>query len=142
MEMVKSESPGSRGSAILEGMERSLCCKGKSQATVEKYMRDASHYLEYARVKYGSEEQAFRQSVLEEYRGHLLESYKITSVNSMIAGINCLMKTAGHAELRLESCKMQRKAFRDDDCSLSKEDYHELVSAAEAEGNERLSLII
>lgn len=142
MEREKKEEPVLCVGVILEEMECRLCCEGKSKASIRKYISDAGQYLEYVCDRYGSEEYAFDRGVLEEYRKHMLAGYRITSVNSKIAGINQLMKSAGHAELKLGTCKVQKRAFRGEELSLSKEDYHKLISEAEAEGNERLSMII
>ena len=131
-----------RRSEVLGELEKALWSKGKSQATIRKYVRDAGKYLSYVQNKYGSEDCAYDRIILEEYRDHLLSVYKVTSVNSMIAGINYLLKIRGKEDLKLEACKVQRPAFREDIYHLTKEDYCALASRAEMEGNIRLSLLI
>ena len=142
MENNTGVEAGARSSEVLGDLEEILCKEGKSKATVKKYVGDAGRYLQYVRDKYGSEAQAFDQCVLEEYRSHMLSVYKVSSVNSKIVSINCMLKVKGREDLRLSPCRMQRAAFRDEGCHLSKDDYRELISEAESEGNERLSLII
>lgn len=56
----------------------------KSKATVEKYLRDARHFLAFA------EDREVTKALTMEYKSQLQEEYAAASANSMIASLKFL----------------------------------------------------
>lgn len=123
-------------------MRAHLLAEGKSDATIGKYLRDTGYFLRFAEEMTGSVSGCNDWDVIQRYREHLASKYELSSCNSMIAGANCYLRLSGNSDLKIRSFKVQREVFRSDGLELTKEEYHRLLSAAKAEGNERLYLII
>ena len=111
----------------------------KSRNTVEKYLRDARQFYAYME-EHGTWED-WKRDVLR-YKEWLLERYKITSVNSMLAALNVFMRYKGHEECRVRYCRVQRSFFRPAEQELSREEYLHLVREAETEGKSHISRIL
>ena len=62
-----------------------------------------------------------------------------SSINSMLASVNCLLDFLVFRELRVKTVKMQRNIFRPEEKEL---EYIRLVNAAHRKGSERLCLIL
>ena len=108
----------------------------KSSNTVEKYMRDARHFLEYLGGETISPEAALR------YKEYLKEHYKISSVNSMVIAMNCYLRYLGRGECCVRTCRLQRQIFREEEKELTRQEYRKLVLEAEKQGNKRLACLI
>lgn len=74
----------------LEEFEESLLEQEFSANTIQKYLRDAGRFLTYA----GTEEPD-RKAALG-YKEYLQRHYQPSSVNSMLAAVNCLYKHKHH----------------------------------------------
>lgn len=61
----------------------------KSRATIEKYLRDAAYFADFASGRSVSKELTI------EYKAALKNSYAVTSANSMIASLNFLLRFIG-----------------------------------------------
>lgn len=114
-----------------------LVLNEKSSATIEKYCRDVSDFLRFVKKYEITKETviAYKQKLLE-------ENYAVSSINSMLASVNCLLDFLGFRELRVKTVKMQRKIFCPEEKELTKEEYIRLVNAANRKGSERLCLIL
>lgn len=108
----------------------------KSEATVEKYIRDIRRFLEFIGVK------ALDKSLILSYKKFLSENYSISSANSMLAALNCFFKFLGENQFCIKQFKVQRKSFCSEEKELTKEEYFRLVNAAKSKGNNRLNLIM
>ncbi len=108
----------------------------KSSNTVEKYMRDARHFLGYLGGETISPEAAIR------YKEYLKEHYKISSVNSMVIAMNCYLRYLGRGECCVRTCRLQRQIFREEEKELTRQEYRKLVLEAEKQGNKRLACLI
>lgn len=108
----------------------------KSTATIEKYDRDIRHFSEFAERR-----DIDRQLVLE-YKERLVETYAVSSANSMLAALNVFLKYMGWADLCVKQYKTQRHVFRPEKKNLSKAEYVSLVRSAKRIGNYRLGLIM
>lgn len=120
----------------LDAFEKHLREDEKSKATIEKYLRDVRHFLEYA------DGRKIDKSLTMEYKSKLQEDYAAASANSMIASMNSFLRF-----ISLESCcvkqfKVQRKIYCSEEKELSREEYFRLIHAAKEKGSERLSLLI
>lgn len=108
----------------------------RSELTVEKYLRDVSCLLTFLNGN-----PLTKQSLIE-YKQSLINDYKPTSVNSMLASINSLFRFLNLNFLCLKQLKIQRKVYLAEDKELTRNEFIRLVNTANAEKNERLSLII
>ena len=108
----------------LEGFKKYLLQEEKSQATIEKYIRDVRSFLLWCNGNVLSKE------VVLNYKGWLMERYAPASVNSMIASINGFLRFEGRGECCVKQLKIQRQLFASEDRELSKEEYRRLTQAA------------
>ena len=109
----------------------------RSAGTIEKYMRDAASF---ARWLGGDEVTRQRTAAWKE---HLLSrEYAPRSINTMLSALNSLLRFLGWEECRVKFLKIQRRLFRDEGRDLSQQEYQRLLSAARAQGKERLALLM
>ncbi len=108
----------------------------KSNNTIEKYLRDVRAFFEFA----GAGE--INKAVVMEFKASLVESYEITSANSMIAAVNAFLRFMGWVDCCIKQFKVQKKAFCSEEKELTKAEYVRLVNTAKQKGNERLNLIL
>lgn len=108
----------------------------KSEATIEKYMRDVGCFAEYV-----GQEDISKQIVLK-YKSGLLESYAVSSANSMIAAVNSFMRFCGWHDLCVKQFKIQRQIYCSEAKELTRTEYFRLLETARDRKNERLNLII
>lgn len=114
-----------------------LIAEERSAATVEKYCRDAEAFRTYADGAPVTKETAVA------YKNRLKEAgYALRSVNSMLASINGLFTFLGWQDLKVKSIKVQQQIFCPEEKELTKAEYARLVSAARANRNRRLCLIL
>ena len=78
----------------------------KSENTVEKYLRDAGHFLRYMEDRELKLEQVVR------YKEDLVEHYKISSVNSMLIAVNYYLRFIGRDDCCVKACLVQFYFFR------------------------------
>lgn len=110
--------------------------KEKSRATIEKYLRDAAYFADFAAGRSVSKELTI------EYKAALKNSYAVTSANSMIASLNSLLRFIGLHDCCVKQFRVQRETYCPADKELTKEEYIRLVKTARTQGNERLGLLI
>ena len=102
----------------------------RSDATIEKYMRDIQHFYEYLP----------EQKIIT--KENLIAYNKVTSINSMLVSINGLLSFMNLDTLKLKLHKVQRKVFSSEDSELSKAEYKRLLDAAMKKNNKRLFMLI
>lgn len=108
----------------------------KSEATIEKYMRDVRCFVSFIGIK-----DVCKQGVME-YKQMLGNTYAVASANSMIAALNCFLRFCGWNELCVKQFKIQRQAYCPEEKELTRAEYIRLIEATKKKGNERLNLII
>ncbi|MDO4312498.1 MAG: tyrosine-type recombinase/integrase [Eubacteriales bacterium] len=108
----------------------------KSTATIQKYLRDVEAFYEFAGKEKVTKDTAVR------YKNYLMENYKPSSVNSMLAAINRFFKEMGWNDCTVKSLKIQRQAFRSKERELSKAEYFRLLKVAKQINNIRLYLLM
>lgn len=123
--------------SMLDAFRDYLKGEEKSRATVEKYVRDAGRFLEYA----GEGREPTKELALA-YKQRLAESYAIASANSMLAALNSFLGFLDCPGCRVKAFRVQRKAYRGEGKELSKEEYVRLVETARKKGRRRLELIM
>ena len=122
--------------SMIEEFENYLHSDEKSDNTIEKYLRDVRAFCMFA------EASEISKAVVMEFKASLVESYKVTSANSMIAAVNAFLRFMGWVDCCIKQFKVQKKAFCSEEKELTKAEYIRLVNAAKQEGNERLNLIL
>lgn len=107
----------------------------KAHATITKYINEVERLSEYL------EHNALNKRALLEYRETLAENFSSRTVNTKLAAINGFA-FIGVDEYKVHLLKVQRKAFIAENRELSAAEYKRLVNAADASGNDRLSLVM
>lgn len=103
--------------------------------TVKKYLRDVCLMLSWLHGR------PITKDVLTEWKSYLLgEGYATVTVNSMLAAVNRFLCFLGKENCRVRYVKVQRKAFRDGNRELTREDYSQLLKTAQEKP--RLALLL
>lgn len=121
---------------IIEGFGNYLINEEKSNATLEKYMRDI-----YAFFSWLCGREVDKRTVLE-YKAYLIENYKPSSVNSVISSLNSFFTYNEWYDCKIKSLKIQKQIFASKEKELTKAEYVRLLDAAKAKKNERLYLLM
>ncbi len=108
----------------------------KSQATIEKYIRDITAFYSW----YGNGELT-KQTVLL-YKVHLLEDYAPASVNSVLSSLNSFFEFNEWQVLKVKMLKIQRQLFAEREKELTKAEYERLLDAAMKKQNKKLYYIM
>ena len=120
--------------------EKVLIEEEKSQATIEKYMRDVRKFFQYAE-EMGKKEGITKEIVLS-YKISMIEEYSHCRLNYMLASLNHCFKVNHWYECIVKSLKIQQRTFRAKERELTKEEYYRLLRAAQKEGKYRLYCIL
>ena len=115
--------------------KKHLIIEERSNATVEKYVRDVAAFAEWL---FGRE--ADRTAVLE-YKAYLVEKYLPSSINSMLSSLNSFFAFFGRHELRVKFIKVQKQLFSRDERELTKNEYLRLLEVAKRKSH-RLYLLM
>lgn len=122
---------------IIEKFRLYLLDEEKSDNTIEKYLRDVTALANFCKST------AITKEVVIAYKEKLIEDhYSISSINSMLAGINSLFCFMGWHDLRVKTIKFQRQVFYPEEKELTRKDYERLCQAALKAKDERLYLIL
>ena len=121
---------------LIQNFRKYLIDEEKSAATLEKYIRDITAF----RVWLGSE-QLCKVKVME-YKEYLIGSYAPASVNSILSSLNSFFDYNNEYGLKVKNLKIQKQIFAKDEKELTKEEYNRLLTAAKAEGNQKLYLLM
>ena len=108
----------------------------REEATCRLYQREIRRFFEFAGKKILSKE------LVIAYKEQLIRSYSPASVNVKLTALNGFFRFIGKEEWRVRQLKIQRSAYCSKEKELTKAEYLRLVSAAEREGREELSLIL
>lgn len=121
---------------LTEEFKNHLVDEEKSQATVEKYVRDILGFAAWL-----GERELQKEAVLE-YKRYLTENYAPASVNSMLSSINGFFEYYERYDLRVRFLKIQKRIFADKEKELTKAEYERLLKAAKKKNNEQLNLLM
>lgn len=113
----------------------------KSGATIEKYRRDVSKFLEFCHLMDQDASKLEKATVII-YKESLMQEYSSGSINSMLAALNCYLDFIGRPECKVKSLKIQRQNFGIEERILTKDEYYKLLETAKRENNIRLQMII
>lgn len=114
----------------LERMER-------SQATVEKYVRDVTAFYRWL-----PKDKMFEKETVIQYKAFLCERYAPASVNSMLAALRAFFSFMEWEDCDVKLLRIQRRIFGKKERELSKEEYLRLVETTERLGKKRLGLLL
>ena len=116
---------------------QSLFEEEKSSATIEKYMRDLRSFAEFMNGR----EEITKEQIIE-YKMFLMNHYKSTSVNSMLAALNHYLEFMGWEKLKVRQVRIQRVMFAGKDEKITKKEYEQLVRTAADQGDKRMELLL
>lgn len=100
----------------------------KSQATVEKYLRDVRSFGLFLK------ERPVQKEVVLAYKAYLQENgYAIRSINSMLASLNSLFQLFGWQDCKVRSLRLQQQVYCSEQKELTKAEYYRLLEAAKTD---------
>ena len=123
-------------SADLVGFERFLIEEERSEATLEKYLRDVRAFCAFL----GKWE--WDKSRVVEYKRMLGDRYAVTSANSMLAAVNAFLRFLGAHACCVKRFRVQREVYCPAEKELTRDEYFRLLEAAKKRRNARLALIL
>lgn len=107
----------------------------KSEHTVEKYMRDARTFADYA------DGRAITKELVIEYKNALIgKNYAVSSINSMLASLRNFLHFLGLDSCCVKSLRTQQRVYCPEERELTREEYFRLLAAAEDQP--RLKMIL
>ena len=121
---------------IIESYRDYLISEEKSEATMDKYLRDVREFAEWL----GDRE--FDKTAVLTYKTELTERYAPASVNTILSSLNSFFAFNEWYELKVKTLKIQRQIFVSDEKELTKAEYERLLKAAKSKKNERLYLLM
>lgn len=121
---------------LIVNFKTHLVNEEKSDATLEKYIRDVSVFSKWLNGK------KVEKSVVLEYKAYLVENYKPASVNSVISSLNSFFTYNEWYTCRVKALKIQKQIFTSREKELTKAEYERLLDVAKSKKNERLYLLM
>lgn len=121
---------------LINTFETYLFDEEKSEATLEKYIRDIRAFLLWL-----CDRGVDKQTVLE-YKAYLTQNYKPASVNSVLSSLNSFFTYNEWYDCKVRSLKIQKQIFASKEKELTKAEYERLLDAAKSKKNERLFLLM
>ena len=117
---------------LIEKFRLYLINEEKSEATIEKYIRDIIKFRMWISGK------TLNKKIVLEYKQFLIESYAPASVNSMLSSINSFFEYNEWFDCKVKALKIQKQTFSAEDKELTKGEYQKLLEAAKQIENKRL----
>lgn len=117
---------------MVVNFKKFLIDEEKSNATLEKYMRDINAFREWLGNR------IVEKVMVLEYKAYLVENYAPASANSMLSSINSFFEFNEWHELKVKMLKIQKQIFAEKNKELTKAEYERLLDAAKSKKNERL----
>lgn len=108
----------------------------KSQATIEKYIRDVTTFMSWL-----ANRNIDKLTVIE-YKNTIIESYAPASANSMLSSINSFFEYMEWYDCKVKTFKIQKQIFVNKEKELTKQEYEQLLRAAQGKNNEKLYLLM
>ncbi len=123
--------------SMLEGFLNFMKREEKSSRTIRKYRRGLEKLLAFSKGRGLKKETmiAFKEMLCR-------QGYQARTINGFLAAANGFLKFLGLNGARVKTCRIQKKAFRQESRELSKEEYQRLLRVAQNRGKERLYYIM
>ncbi len=129
---MKKENKSCEMVAVLLALKQELKEGEKSDATMEKYMRDAERFLVFCCHK--SITAIVKEDAIA-YKEYLRESgYSPSGINSMLAGVRALLKSIGKGDIKVKNYKVQQQTFADESRMLTKNEYMRMINYCRGDG--------
>lgn len=113
------------GEKELLGFRKELQSQERSDATIEKYMRDTRKFVQFTA---GTE--LTKEKVIA-YKNQLIkEGYALRSINSMVAAVNSFLNYLELPQYRVARLAGQRSPYRAETEELNRSDYEKLLRTA------------
>lgn len=109
---------------MLQDYRSYLLQEEKSEATIEKYMRDVRSFAQY------SSGQVITKELVLEYKRRMISAYAARSVNSKLASLTSFFRFLGWQECQVKALRLQKQAFQPEERELTKGEYFRLLQAA------------
>lgn len=110
---------------LIESYRNYLYHEEKSEATIEKYLRDIKAFSNYA------EGQGITKELIILYKKKLMEkNYAVRSINSMLASINSFLKFCGWTECKIKNIRQQHQTYCPEEKELTRAEYLRLIESA------------
>lgn len=107
----------------------------KAMATIRKYITDIRTFYHYL----GKNNMVDKQRILD-YKKWLMDSYSVSSVNSMLAALNQFLTFLQLNSFKVKSIKVQKSFFLREEKELTREEYKLLLKTSVNEGKIQLAL--
>ncbi|MBE6977076.1 MAG: integrase [Ruminococcaceae bacterium] len=107
----------------------------KSEATVEKYLRDVGLFCRFADSR-----EVTKELVVAWKRGLSEQGYAVRSINSMLASLNSFFAFLGWQDCRVKNIRLQRQTYCAEERELTKAEYLRLLAVAQK--NPQLNLVL
>lgn len=124
-------------SKMLLQFAKALKTGEKSQATIEKYMRDTRQFLDET-----GEGALLTKYAVVAWKQSLAGRYAVASANSKLAAVNCFLRSIDCGEYTVKFFKVQKRVFRTKERELTREEYIRLVETARLGGKRQLCMIL
>ena len=121
---------------IIKKFKEYLIDEEKSKATIEKYIRDLTIFVSWL----GDAE--LNKTMVLGYKEYIISKYAPASVNSILSSLNSFFDFIDEYGLKVKNLKIQKQIFAKNEKELTKAEYDRLLSAAKAEGNQKLNLLM
>lgn len=109
----------------------------RAPSSIEKYLRAVEEFAEW--LAGGA---VTKEAVLAWKESLLARGLAPATVNGKLSALNGLCRFLGWEECRVKFLRLQRRAFRERDRELTREEYLRLLEAARASGRRRLELLM
>ena len=123
-------------SELINKFREYLINEEKSQATIEKYIRDITAFMAWLKNR------EVCKSVVIEYKNFIIGSYAPASANSMLSSINSFFMYMEWYDCKVKTFKIQKQIFANKEKELTKSEYERLLKAAKNKNNEKLYLLM
>ncbi len=105
----------------------------KSAATLDKYIRDVTRFMEWLHKK------SVEKSFVLEYKQMLIDNgYAPKSVNSILSSLNAFFDLNNWHDIKVKALKIQNQLYASKEKELTKAEYIKLLETAKDNGNSRL----
>ena len=108
----------------MENFRAYLVEQERSEATIEKYMRDVRKFVMWL------DNRELNKSEVLAFKRQLQQEYKIASANSILSAVNTYLSFIGRGDCRVRAFKSQKETFCSEEKELTKEEYERLLDAS------------